>query len=133
MAKFGKASIKNLSECHPHLQEILNEAIKVMDFSVIEGNRSEEEQNKLFHKGMSKLKYPESKHNELPSLAADVAPYPIDWKDKDRFILLAGIIKGIAHAKGIKIRWGGDFNNNNIISDESFLDMPHVELVGVES
>lgn len=129
--KFGERSKKNLSECHPSLQEIFNEVIKIIDCSVIEGHRPEEEQNRAYHKGFSKLQYPNSKHNSLPSAAIDVIPYPVDWNDRERFCLLAGIVKGIAHSKGIEIRWGGDFNGNNIISDESFLDMPHYELVGV--
>ena len=74
MYKFGSASQARLETCHPDIQEILNEAIKIVDFSVLEGTRSEEKQNDLFHKGMSKVKYPNSKHNHRPSLAVDVAP-----------------------------------------------------------
>jgi len=129
--KFGDRSKSNLEECHPLLQEIFNEAIKVIDFSIIEGHRSKEEQNKLFHKGLSKLKYPNSKHNRSPSMAVDAVPFPIDWKDRERFCLFAGIIKGIAHSKGIEIRWGGDWDMDNQISDETFTDMPHFELIGV--
>lgn len=103
-----------------------------MDCSILEGYRNRSNQNKAYRKKKSKLKYPQSKHNRKPSLAVDVAPYPIGWQDRERFCLLAGVVKGIAHSKGIEIRWGGDFNSNNIISDESFVDMPHFELIGVK-
>jgi len=130
--KFGKRSKGNLEECHPLIQEIFNEVIKIIDCSIIEGHRSKEEQDKLFHKGFSKLQYPNSKHNKSPSFAVDAVPFPIDWKDKERFCLFAGIVKGVAHSKGVEIRWGGDWDMDNTISDESFVDMPHFELIGVD-
>ena len=37
--------------------------------------RTKTEQDELFAKGKTKLKYPESKHNRDPSLAIDIAPY----------------------------------------------------------
>ena len=52
------------------------------------------------------MQYPNSKHNKLPSKAVDVAPYPIDWNDPDRFYHFAGYVRGIAEGMGIKIRWG---------------------------
>lgn len=130
--KFGKDSQRNLDEAHPLLQELFNEVIRYVDCSVIEGHRSEKEQNKFFKMGLSKLKYPKSKHNKKPSLAVDVIPYPCDWKDREQFSYFAGIVLGIAASKGINIRWGGDFNTNHDIGDDRFYDAPHFELVGVK-
>lgn len=134
MYKFGQRSLDNLNTCHPLIQEILHEAIKITDFSVIKGYRGEEEQNKAFADGASKLKYPNSKHNTKPSLAVDIAPFPIDWNDIERFAYLAGIIRGIAHEKGIRIRQGCDWGmDGNIRSpDQRFYDWPHFELVDVD-
>lgn len=76
------------------------------------------------------MKWPKSKHNSQPSLAVDVAPYPIDWKDERRFILFAGFVMGIAKAKGINLRWGGDWNGNFRVGDDGKLfDAPHFEMV----
>lgn len=130
--KFGKTSSKNLDQCHENLQKVLKEAIKIIDFSVIQGYRGEEEQNSAYAKGFSKLKYPQSKHNQSPSLAVDIVPFPIDWNDRERFCLLAGIVLGIASKMDVKLRWGGDFNQNNIMSDETLSDLPHFELIGVK-
>jgi len=130
--KFGKSSLKNLRSCHLDLQKVLHRAIEIIDFSVIQGERNEEDQNRAYTQGRSKLKYPQSKHNNHPSLAVDIVPYPIDWNDRERFCLLAGVIKGVANTLNVDIRWGGDFNGNNIISDETFIDMPHFELSGIE-
>ena len=126
--QFSEFSKEKLTSVDPILREILEIAIGVMDFRVIEGHRNKTRQDEMVEQGRSKLSYPNSKHNSLPSKAVDIAPYPIDWEDTDRFVLLAGIIKGIAYTRGIKIRWGGDWNDNNKF-DQSFVDMPHFELV----
>ncbi len=106
MPEFSKKSIELLSQCDTRLQEICKDAIIIYDFTVICGYRSKEEQESLFADGKTKLHYPDSKHNKNSSEAVDIAPYPIDWEDAGRFKLLAGIMFGIAHSKGIKIRWG---------------------------
>ena len=129
MPSFGKTSKEKLASCDPLLQKVANRAILIMDFSVICGHRGKEEQDKAFASGNSKLKWPDGKHNKMPSLAMDLLPYPIDWNDRDRFILLAGIIIGVAHELGVPIRWGGDWNSNYVIKDESFQDLGHFELI----
>ena len=121
MPKFGKKSKERLLTCHTDIIEVMNEAIEHMDFSVLEGHRNEEDQNKYFSEGKSKVKFPNGKHNDNPSRAIDIAPWPINWKDRDRQHLLAGKVLAIAKMKGIKMRWGGFFKN--------FYDSPHFELI----
>lgn len=127
--KFSKKSLDKLSTCHPDLQHLMNELIKFYDVSILEGHRGEELQNLYFDQGRSKLKYPQSKHNSYPSMAVDVAPYPIDWNDRERFVYMGGIIKGLAQQLKIKIRWGGDWDSDNSFKDQTFHDLPHIELV----
>ncbi|MCP4482089.1 MAG: M15 family metallopeptidase [bacterium] len=124
MPKFSKKSKEKLKECHPYLQIILSKAIEIMDFTIICGHRGKELQNEAFKNGKSKLKYPKSKHNGKPSLAVDIAPYPIDWNDKYRFEMLAMLILKIAQETPMgkyKIQWGGHWYK--------FKDLPHFELV----
>lgn len=128
MPAFGKSSLDKLATCDPRLQKVFNEVIKHFDCTVIEGHRGEEAQNKAFAEGKSKLKYPQGKHNKTPSLAADVLPYPIDWNDTNRMRYFAGFVVGIAATMGIKLRWGGDWNQNTELKDNSFNDLPHFEL-----
>lgn len=128
MPAFGKASQEKLATCDPRLQKVFNEVIKHFDCTVIEGHRGEEAQNKAFAEGKSKLKYPQGKHNKIPSLAADVLPYPIDWNDTNRMRYFAGFVVGIAATMGIKLRWGGDWNQNTELKDNSFNDLPHFEI-----
>ena len=126
---FGKSSQTRLDTCHPKLQEILNEAIKYVDVSVLCGTRDEAAQEKAVADGASEVHYPDSRHNSLPSMAIDVAPYPIDWDNHTRFALLQGLLKGIAMMKGIKIRSGIDWDSDGDSTDHKFMDWPHIELI----
>lgn len=127
MPKFGKESTAKLATCHPNLIIILNEAIKYVDFTVLEGHRGKELQNLYFSQGKSKLRWPHGEHNSTPSNAVDVAPWPIDWADVRRFIRLLSFIQGIGFGLGIPIRIGGDWNSD-FIFNENFHDWPHIEL-----
>ena len=129
MYKFGSRSKKHLVTLDKRLQKVLNEVIKYVDCSIIEGHRSAERQDKLFEEGRTKVKYPNGRHNANPSRAVDVVPYPIDWDDRERFHLFAGFVIGIAQSMGIKLRWGGDWNMNFEVDDNNFDDFPHFELI----
>ena len=74
MGKFSKRSLDNLSGCHPDLVKIANLAIQRIDFTIIEGHRTAEEQRKKVKQGFSKIM--NSKHCETPSRAFDFIPYP---------------------------------------------------------
>ena len=129
MPKFSETSKRHLGEAHPDLQKIFNEVIKHFDCRVICGHRGEEAQNRAYRDKLSKLKFPESKHNKVPSLAVDVIPYPVDWDDTDRMRYFAGIVKGMALMMEISIRWGGDWDSDTELNDQKFIDLPHFELV----
>jgi peptidoglycan L-alanyl-D-glutamate endopeptidase CwlK len=128
MAKFGRKSRERLETCHEDLQDLFNEVVRFFDCSVLEGHRGEELQNKYYKQGNSKVKYPNGRHNKLPSNAVDVVPYPVDWDDTDRMYYFAGFVKGLAYSMGIPIRWGGDWNDNTEVKDTNFKDLPHFEL-----
>lgn len=129
MPHFGKRSKRNLVTCDKRLQKLFNEVIKHFDCSVIEGHRGEQEQNSAFHSGRSMVKFPGSKHNSVPSMAADVLPYKIDWKDTDRIYMFVGFVRGIAISMGINIRVGADWDSDTEVRDQNFHDLPHFELI----
>lgn len=129
MSNFGATSLKKLSECHPDLQKVCRKAIEIMDFTVLCGHRGKADQDKAIEAGASKVKYPKSKHNLYPSVAVDLAPYPVNWDDLYKFYLLAGVILAVAHSLDIKLRWGGDFNMNWDLGDQKFIDLPHFEVI----
>lgn len=136
MPKFSQSSKLQLDTCHPDLQVIFNEVIKFIDCQVLEGYRNKEKQEKEFNEGDSKVHYPYGKHNASPSNAADVAPYPVDWKNLARFYWFSGIVMGVAkmlkeHGKITHdVRYGGDWDRDYDITDEKGLrDLVHFELV----
>lgn len=130
MPSFGKRSKKHYDTLHPKLQRIMDEAIKYVDFSILEGVRTPERQQELMAQG--KTKTLNSKH--LPDLngksrAVDIIAYPIQWENWNRNYLFAGYILGIASSLGIKIRLGADWKGNlQEHQNQTFFDLPHIEL-----
>jgi hypothetical protein len=129
MNKFSGKSIERLLSCHTDLQRLFLEVIKNYDCTITCGHRGKDEQDEAVRTGNSKLAWPNSKHNSLPSKAIDVVPFPVDWKDTSRFYHFAGYVLAVANTLGIKIRWGGDWNGDLQFRDEKFKDLPHFELV----
>ena len=124
MPKFGKRSKERLRGVDTKLVNVLNELVKIMDVTIIEGLRSEQRQEKLLKEGSTKTKF--SKHIE--GKAVDLAPYPIDWNDRDRFHYMGGMIRGIAKQLNIPVRWGGDWDGDGETKDNKFDDLVHVEI-----
>lgn len=129
MPKFGKTSLEKLMTCHNDLIKVATKAIELVDFSIISGHRGQEEQDRYFRTGVSQKRFPNSKHNQSPSLAFDFAPYPINWNDTKQFIYVAGIIMGVAHVLNIRLRYGGDWSCDGILNGPNeFNDLGHIEL-----
>lgn len=116
---FSGRSATNLSEAHPDLQRLFNEVLKIADCTILCGYRGEWAQNDAYRSGRSKVQWPNSKHNMKPSLAVDVAPYPINFSDIERFKSFAEVVKMCAKQLGIAVEWGGDW---------AWKDYPHWQL-----
>ena len=145
MYSFSRKSKQLLETCHKDIQLILNELIKYYDFSVLEGYRPIERQQKLYKEGKSKLDgiNKKSKHNYNPSMAVDIMPYKkgtnaFSGKEKDnrRFYFMMGMVKAISEKLfeedkiTHKVRFGLDWNGNFVYDDQTFDDLPHFELIG---
>ena len=128
MPRYSRASRDRLLQCHKYLQDLFNKVILTFDCKILEGHRDQETQNGYCYNGKSKLLWPDSKHNKVPSLAIDAAPYPINWKDLSRFYYFAGYVKGMAADMGIPLRWGGDWDDDTQVMDQRFKDLVHFEL-----
>lgn len=122
----GKASLDKLMTCCDDLQLLILDVAQridagelftagIRDITVLCGHRGKAEQNRAFLDGNSKLDWPHSRHNKTPSLAVDIAPYPIDWKDREAFLVLRGFV--LARAAALKLRVG-------VIS----WDLPHYQV-----
>ena len=140
MYKFSKKSLERLNTCHKDIQTLCHEIIKGYDFTVIEGIRSTETQQEYYRQGKTrcdgikkKSKHQADTENPL-SRAIDIAPYPIDWDDRKRFYHFAGYVKATANKLfddgkiKSKFRWGGDWNGDNDLNNQTFFDLPHWEI-----
>lgn len=128
MPSFGKASLASRSQLHPKLQEIVDEAIKIVDFKILDATRGRAAQELAFKKGNTKAHFGQSAHNYVPAIAMDLFPAPYDWDNTAAFLALWKVIMPIAKAKGIPLRWGGDWDMNGQVNTSGLVDLPHYEL-----
>ena len=121
MPQFGQRSKKHLNTLEPELQEVMLEAIKRYDFSIIDGHRDMETQNLYFNEGKSQLRWPNSRHNSYPSRAVDIVPYPGGFDNPNsEFDRMATFVLGAASRLGVRLEWGGHWTR--------FPDYAHFEL-----
>jgi peptidoglycan L-alanyl-D-glutamate endopeptidase CwlK len=123
--KFGGTSRRRLNTCHPQIVAVMEEALSTseIDFTIVCGHRGKEDQEKAFAAGASKVRFPSSRHNAMPSEAVDVCPWvegKLAWDNVTAYHDLAMHIKETAARLGVKITWGGEWTK--------FVDKPHFEL-----
>ncbi len=117
---FGARSRENLKGVHPDLVAVAHLALKksLIDFAVIDGLRTVEQQKEYVLRGKSKTM--NSRH--LTGHAVDVAAVyggKISW-DYNLYEQIAKAFKDAADELGIALLWGGDW--------ETFKDAVHFEL-----
>lgn len=118
-------NLLNNPKFSPTLRLLLMEAIKdsPIDFTIIETVRTLEKQKEYFKKGATKTL--KSRHIPKTNIsgyceAVDIAPYPINWNDINRFNKLSEHILKKAEQLNIPITWGGTW--------KTIVDRPHYEL-----
>jgi peptidoglycan L-alanyl-D-glutamate endopeptidase CwlK len=133
MPKLGQPSLDKIETLDPRWKPVLRDVIEIVDYTVVCGHRNQEKQTEAFEGGFSTKKWPRSRHNQVPSLAVDLAPWNkkaphIRWDHKEEFILLAGVVIACAEVYNLKIRWGGDWDGDFNQHDQTFMDIGHYEL-----
>lgn len=155
----GTRSLSRLEGVDPRLVRVVKGAAilaeKWEDFTVLEGVRTREQMMVNYGKGRTaaqlavhgipaKYAQPQagkvtwlrdpfnSPHKALPTggRAVDLAPVPIDWNDRARFVALRNLMFAAAKAERVAIRWGRDWDNDGIYEEKGETDGPHFELVG---
>ena len=136
MPSFGENSLNNLGTCHTDLQKIAHLAIRFVDFSVVEGHRGQADQNRMADEGKSHLRWPDGRHNTIPSKAMDIVPWPAGY-DERAMLVLAGAVRLAADILleegeiGHGLRWGGDWDGDGDFRDNRLWDPWHFELESV--
>jgi len=157
MANFGNSSLKKLATIHEVLQILCGRVVKYYDITLLAGHRPEDEQNAAYNSGNSSKQWPDSEHNNLPSTAVDAAPWPIpegwgdldgqtirainlDWKERVKFYEMIAVFRFAWSQlceefpelkKKYRIRFGADWDGDGDYRDQTFDDLPHIELVEV--
>ena len=141
MNVFGIASNAALATADNILRVIALKVLEIKDHSVLKGHRPQGEQNAAYYGNpqRSKLKWPDGKHNALPSRAIDVQTYPLPSETlpaleyerilREEQLYLLGLYVGVASEMGTMLRTGADWDRDGEIADNGFDDFYHVELV----
>jgi peptidoglycan L-alanyl-D-glutamate endopeptidase CwlK len=143
----GKNSLARLATVDPRMQAVVKRAIQIspVDFTVTQGNRTRDEQARLYGKGrtasqMSAKGLPTAyakpgekqvtwtmNSNHIGGRAVDLAPYAngrIEWDENGKlgyWPKIAAAMRQAARELNVPIKWGGDW--------EGTPDRPHFELV----
>jgi len=123
--KFGSTSLNRMQGVHPLLCECAERAISygILDLTVppLGGLRTKMDQEQLVDIGASQTM--NSLHRIQGSgygHAVDLIPYPVDWNDRERFLMMGTLMFRAANELGLPIQWGGHWKN--------FKDYPHFQL-----
>jgi len=132
----GSRSLMRLEGVHPDLVRVVKRAAAMsdLDFTVLEGLRTEARQRQLLKQGATKTL--NSRH--LTGHAVDLAPMldgKVSW-DWPLYHRLAEIMRAASIAEKVPIRWGGTWKLLSAIEgpitaknlSRSFPDGPHFEL-----
>lgn len=146
MFKFSQVSLQSRAKLIPCLQTVVDRAIEVIDFKILDATRGRAAQTKAFKQGHSKVSFGNSAHNWVPALAMDLFPAPYHWPDdklltraeqkeaREAFVRMGEVVLAIPAKFNIQapdgnplvLRWGGDWNMDGNLSDG--WDMPHFEI-----
>ena len=142
--KWGPKSAAVRETLDPRLKNVVDFIlVTIADISLLHGARGEEEQNEYFANGTSKVRWPHSKHNKIPlSYAVDLQPYPMpnshahdparkakaEKKLWASLAYIAGAARVYAFAIGVRLIWGGDWDMDDDLTDQTFDDLFHLEL-----
>jgi len=130
--KFGKKSLEYLKDIEPKMKQLCELALKEskVDFSIIDGLRTAEQQNKLYKNGKSELDGYVTKSYHQTGMAVDVVPYVkgincfdysnkealLNWYEVHRAFLRAGRILRLNVELGLTYNIGGSY------------DYPHIQI-----
>ena len=132
--KWGKGSLVHRARLHPVLQAVFDEVLNLtpFDVSITDSFRGEKLQTEAFASGASQVEWPNSMHNQNPSIAGHLDPVPIDYDRTLRYYVLAGVVMAAARRLGMedRVRWGGKWDRDwrGGLEMNPFKDLSHYEI-----
>ncbi|MBY4679094.1 hypothetical protein [Marinobacterium arenosum] len=130
MPQYDQQSQQALQTCHHDLQLIFNAVGREIACDIQCGYRNEAQQEQAFAEGQSSHHWPDSEHNEKPSMALDILPQGYSLDDPLRWCWFGGYVKGLAdrmYAEGVvthRVRWDGD----QLLDGADSANLPHFEI-----
>lgn len=131
---FSKRSLDNLATVEPTLQLVAHTMLEwsEIDFAVICGHRTIEDQQDAFKNGRSKIDgiNKKSTHNYKPSRGMDLMAFVNGsgtW-DTVYYIYLGALFRAACKHHGIDGRWGGNFDMDGDILEQDFDDVGHFQI-----
>ena len=118
MPRFSRSSMARLMTCRAPLVAVMSRVVLRYDCTILCGRRSRAEQDEAFRGGFSKVEWPDSKHNvENPAALANAVD--------------ASFVLGVASEvePGVIFRWGGDWDHDRDLNDQTFNDLVHFEIM----
>jgi len=136
--RLSDSSDKNLATCNNRIQFAVYWLLNFVDVGVACGHRTKATQNKAYANKASTLKWPDSKHNSMPSNAVDLYAYVagvgaiMDRRKSKRcyeyYARIAGLLEAYCDSKGYHFRWGGNWDGDDSLEDQNFNDLMHFEI-----
>ena len=133
--RFSGSSKKRLDTVDVTLQQVM---IRALDFSIVDfgipaygGKRTAEEQNELFCNKASKCDGIDKVSKHQSGKAVDVIAY-VNGKytyDKEYYYMIYAAVMYAASSLGVRIRWGGDWDGDLDLKDQTFNDLCHFEML----
>ena len=120
MPKYGRISTGRKETCTQNLQDVFDDVIYMLpwtdpesgitihDAAILCGHRGENAQNLAFMMETSQVKWPDSKHNSMPSKGIDAGAYHaekphIHWNDFDEMEAFKRLVFMCAEKRGVKL------------------------------
>jgi|DEB0MinimDraft_6_1074348.scaffolds.fasta_scaffold00989_20 hypothetical protein len=128
---WGARSLDHRDQLHPDLADLFDRALEMSPFDLaITGSHRTQEEHESLPDGATQVSWEQSKHSSMPSLAGHIDPYPIDYADPYRYYVLAGVVFAAARDLCMleRVRWGGDWDRDFRLAEETFRDLAHWEL-----
>lgn len=104
--KLGKTSLRRLEGVNQQMRDVVEQAIQIteVDFSVVEGLRTQKRQDALLARGATTVTVSQHQHG----LAVDLVPYinGARWEFAPMIDVASAMSKAANRAR-VKLRWGG--------------------------
>lgn len=141
MYKYSGTSQGRLVQAHPALQEVFNVMIRFINLGITCSLRTIEEQKEMVRNKKSKTM--NSKHISLKDkgLGDEECSRAIDFVWYNNHInkhswnplvyrVIGPAIVQVGKDMGHELRWGGDWDQDGDQTDQTFMDLVHIEYIG---